>query len=201
MEGNLLTKTAELAMTVTLQYVREGDFVIDATCGNGHDTLALSKACGEQGSVLAVDLQEQAIRNSRRLLSGEGVSNTTFVHGDFLYLENYVTEHFSDKRPRAVVFNLGYLPGGDKSVTTTAESSAAAVRQALSLIEPGGIVMAVLYWGHTEGKKERDAVLHLAQTLSPKEYHAAYTSFPNQKKNPPEVLWITKKRQPLEAQK
>ena len=49
MEGNLLTKTAELAMTVTLQYVREGDFVIDATCGNGHDTLALSKACGGAG--------------------------------------------------------------------------------------------------------------------------------------------------------
>lgn len=197
MDGNLLTKTAELAMTVTLQYVREGDFVIDATCGNGHDTLALAKACGPQGHVLAIDLQEQAIRNSRRLLREKGISNTTLIQENFLYLRTCVRENFGELRPRAVVFNLGYLPGGDKSVTTTAESSAEAISKALSLIEPGGIVTVVLYWGHREGKAEREAVLHLAQTLSSKEYHTAYTSFPNQKKNPPEVLWITRKEQPM----
>lgn len=194
MQGNLLTETAELAMAVTLQYVREGDFVIDATCGNGHDTLALSKACGSDGRVLAVDLQEQAVRNSRELLKSEGLSNIEFIQGDFLNLKKYTEDVFGTVKPRAVVFNLGYLPGSDKAVTTTAEGSAEAVRQALSLIEPGGIVTVVLYWGHEEGKREREAVLYLAETLSSKEYHVAYTSFPNQKKNPPEVLWITKKQ-------
>ena len=88
---------------------------------------------------------------------------------------------------------MGYLPGGDKKVTTRTEDTLLAVQQALSIIAPGGIVTLVLYPGHEEGAREKDALLKFAEQLSTSRFHTAHVDFPNQKKNPPEILWITKK--------
>lgn len=203
MNDNLLTQTVSVAMTVTRSYLREGDTAIDATCGNGHDTLALAQAVGRNGRILAIDLQEEAILASKRLLSAHQIDNADFVQGSFVHLEEYwrawmenMERGMTAETPsnlRAVVFNLGYLPGGDKKVTTTTEGTLLAVQQALSIIAPGGIVTMVLYPGHEEGARERDAMLKFAKQLSASRFHTAYVGFPNQKKNPPEILWITKK--------
>lgn len=194
MEGNLLTMTAALAMEVTLKYVRKGDFVIDATCGNGHDTLSLAKAVGDSGYVMAVDLQEQAIQRTEALLKGAGIRQFVTVQGNFLYLREYAEKSGVQREPAAAVFNLGYLPGGDKSLTTKAEDTLEAVQKALSMIKTGGIVTVVMYPGHCEGKREMDMLLLWAETLASKKYHTVYASLPNQKNNPPQILWITKKK-------
>jgi predicted methyltransferase len=191
---NLITKTTELAMTITLQYVKEGDFVIDATCGNGNDTLVLSRAVGQSGRVLAVDIQQQAIDNTEKLLTDNGLSNTRCVMDSFENLGHIASVHFAGERPSAVVFNLGYLPGGDKTVTTVSGASLNAVKQALELIKTGGIVTVVLYDGHEAGRDEKCAILEMAGELPSRDYHVVYTNMLNQKKSPPEVLWITRKR-------
>ena len=94
------------------------------------------------------------------------------------------------------MFNLGYLPGGDHCITTTAEDTLIGLQEALRVIRPGGIVTVVLYSGHEEGAEEKRRVLSWAETLDPGRYHAAYTSFVNQSNDPPEIIWITKKQIP-----
>lgn len=196
--SNLLVRTTELAMHVTLAYIRRGDTVIDATCGTGRDTAVLAKAVGEPGKVYAFDIQQAAIDRTRERLIEEGILNERFasvqlIKDSFVTMGSYVPEGGA----AAVVFNLGYLPGGDHSVTTTADETLAGLKEALRIIRPGGIVTVVLYSGHEEGAREKQQVLSWAERLDPGAYHAAYTSFTNQNNDPPEILWITKKKHDL----
>lgn len=188
--SNLIVRTTELAMHVTLAYIRRGDTVIDATCGAGRDTVTLARAAGETGKVYAFDIQQAAIERTKEHLDEEGLGNVQLVHDSFVTMGSYVPESTA----AAAVFNLGYLPGGDHSITTTAEETLAGLREALKAIRPGGIVTVVLYSGHEEGADEKRQVLSWAESLDPGMYHAAYTSFTNQKNDPPEVIWITKKK-------
>lgn len=192
--GNLLTKTTDIAMYMTAGYLEDGDFAVDATCGNGHDTLSLSLAVGRSGKVLALDLQEEAVQATRALLAGQGIENVSVRQCNFVDIKNAAKEVCPDRQPSAVIFNLGYLPGGDKTFTTKIEDTMTAVAEALDLIRPGGIVTVVLYSGHREGAKEKKALLKMAEVLTADRYHAVYTSLLNQKKDPPEVLFITKKK-------
>lgn len=197
MENNLLTKTTELAMHLTCTYIRKGDFVIDATCGNGHDTLTLARAAGKGGRVLAVDIQKKALESTEALLkteTKEEMAEVILREGSFVRLDEYAGEVSDGAHPSAVVFNLGYLPGGDKALTTNKEDTIQALGQALDMIRTGGIVTAVLYSGHEAGAEEKAAVLAMAEQLPAEKYHVVYASMPNQRRNPPEVLWITKKK-------
>ena len=191
---NLLTKTTNLAMEITAKYIQPGDFVIDATCGNGNDTLALAQAVGPNGDVLALDIQREAIDASKALLEQEDIKNVCFGQTNFTAMKKFAGFAFPDRSPSAIMFNLGYLPGGDKNVTTTVEDSLYGIRDALELVAYNGVVTIVLYSGHEEGAKEKEAILEFAEMLPSDVYHVVYTKMLNQKKNPPEVLWITKKK-------
>ena len=102
-------------------------------------------------------------------------------------------EHVPEKGASAVVFNLGYLPGGDHSITTTADTTLKGLECALRIIKPGGIVTVVMYDGHEKGAEEKKAILGWAEKLDQSRYHVAYVSLINQKNDPPEIVWITKK--------
>ena len=190
---NLLTKTTSLAMEITLKYIHEGDYVIDATCGNGHDTLCLAEAVGSQGDVLALDIQRQALDATKKLMGEQVINHVCFAQTNFSQIKKYSGFAFPERRPSAIMFNLGYLPGGDKSVTTTAMDSLEAVKSALELIQEDGIVTIVLYSGHEEGAKEKQLILEFLQELPSNYFHVIYAQMYNQKKNPPEIVWITKK--------
>lgn len=190
---NLLTKTTNLAMDITLQYVKEGDYVIDATCGNGNDTLTLAEAVGPNGDVLALDIQREAIDASKKLMSEREIKNVCFAQSNFTGMQKFSDFAFPDRVPTAIVFNLGYLPGGDKSITTKMEDSLVGIKEALELVAFDGVVTVVLYSGHEEGAKEKEAILEFAQMLPSDVFHVVYTKMLNQQNNPPEVLWITKK--------
>ena len=104
-------------------------------------------------------------------------------------MEQYVPKN----NVAAVIFNLGYLPGGDHSITTMTETTMLGLDAALRVIRPGGIVTVVLYDGHEEGYREKQSILIWAETLDPKKYHVAYVNMLNQKNHPPEIMWVTKK--------
>ena len=186
---NLIVRTTELAMRITLAYIKQGDSVIDATCGAGHDTVTLAGAVGETGTVFAFDIQQDAIDCTGERLDEEGLRNVQLIHDSFVSMGAYVPEGSA----AAAVFNLGYLPGGDHSITTTADETLSGLKEALNIIRCGGIVTVVLYSGHKEGAYEKQQVLSWAESLDPGRYHVAYTSFLNQRNDPPEVMWITKK--------
>jgi ubiquinone/menaquinone biosynthesis C-methylase UbiE len=187
--SNLITRTTELAMSVTLRYIKPGDTVVDATCGTGQDTVVLARAVGSEGKVYAFDIQKSAHLLTEARLKSHGITNVHLVMQSFVSM----SEHIPEKSASAVVFNLGYLPGGDHGITTTADTTLEGLECALRTIKPGGIVTVVMYDGHEEGAVEKKAVLDWAGALDQARYHVAYVSLLNQKNHPPEILWVTRK--------
>ena len=190
---NVITKPTALSLKILSEYISEGDIVIDATSGNGRDTLALAKMTGSSGKIYAFDIQESAIKKTRTLLEKEGVlTRCELIQGSHLHIKELIPASVEGKGA-AVVFNLGYLPGGEKEITTEAETTVPAVAKALELIRPGGIIAVTMYSGHPKGAEEKTALLRFAAQLPQREYHAAHISYINQHNRPPELLLITKK--------
>ncbi|MCA8970274.1 MAG: FAD-dependent oxidoreductase [Planctomycetes bacterium] len=137
--------------------ISAGDLVIDATLGNGHDTVALARLVGDDGFVHAFDIDEQAIAVSTRRLRDERLSNVRCVRASHADMALHVQAAWRGK-VRAVVFNLGYLPGSAKERTTDPDSTIPAIRAALDLLAPRGILTVVAYVGHAGGLREATLV-------------------------------------------
>ena len=177
-----------IASDVLHQVIREGDTVIDATLGNGHDTVMLAELVGETGRVIGFDIQADAVgRTSARLLD----------HGLLDRCELYAEGHQNIANRvhapvRAAVFNLGWLPGGDKSVTTLWETTQVAISAALSLLEKGGGCTVCAYPGHEAGDRERFALMDWLATLRPQEFNVLHHRFLNAGPGAPECFVIQK---------
>ena len=100
---------------------------------------------------------------------------------------------YVDEKVALVMFNLGYLPGGDKGITTWTDTTLEAVKAALSLLEKDGLLCIIMYPGHSQGAEEKEALLRLAASLDKREYHCVRTDMVNQSGGAPEVLFITLK--------
>ena len=143
-------------------HIKEGDIAVDFTMGNGHDTAYLSKAVGESGHVYAFDIQQQALESTRKTLAAEGCpDNVTLIHDSHHNLKKYVDTPF-----RVGMFNLGWLPGGDKSITTMRETTLPAIRDAIELLDRDGILNIAIYPGHKEGDEEGKLVCEYLASLS-----------------------------------
>jgi len=128
------------------------DIAIDATCGNGHDTAILA-ALLPQGHIYALDIQPKALANAQQRVLGP----ITWILGSHARLP--------DVRPCLIVYNLGYLPGGDKTLTTQTDTTLQSLSHALQILQPGGALSIMCYPGHPEGAKEEQAILAWATTL------------------------------------
>lgn len=145
--------------------VRPGAFCIDATAGRGRDTALLCRLAGGSGRVLAFDIQQDAVDQTRALLEQEGLQAE--VHLDsHANMERYAEPESVD----CVVFNFGRLPGGDPNIVTLAESSLQAIDAGLRLLKPHGVMAIALYYGKENGYEERDAVLAHLKTIDPRTY-------------------------------
>lgn len=165
--------------------VTKDDVVVDATMGNGKDTLFLSRMASR---VYAFDIQDEAISATRALLEKHAATNVDLILDSHTNITNYV------RRFKGVIFNLGYLPGGDPHVTTRHETTVLAIDRLLPLIE-SGFMLIVCYPGHTEGKRETDAIARRLETLDSKVYQVTTIRHPHQPNNPPLIhLVIGKKK-------
>ena len=179
-----------LASDYLARTVQAGDTVIDATAGNGHDTLFLAGLVGETGHVYAFDVQESAIRATGECVRAGGLENrVTLIHAGHERMTEYVTGPV-----RAVCFNLGWLPGGNKDITTHWETTLQAVTQALSLLMPLGICTVCVYPGHAEGEKERQGLKPFLAALRPQEYNVLHQVFLNAGPDAPECYVIQRMR-------
>lgn len=162
------------------------DTVIDATCGNGHDTLKLAELV-PQGIVIALDIQSAAIERTQEL-----TQNHPHVH---LFQQCHTTfPSLTSKHPiKLIVYNLGYLPGSaDKNLTTITLNTLFSVKNALSLVMPGGALSIMCYPGHSEGEKEETALLTYISALPKSEWDICHHKWVN-RRSPPSLLIIQKK--------
>ena len=135
-----------------------GEKAIDATVGNGRDTLFLANAVAPGGVVFGFDIQATAIASARTTIEAERPDcRIVFFKEDHARMSEHIPagDHGTIS---AVMFNLGYLPGGGKSIMTTVPSTLAALEAAYIMLRPGGVVSVVAYTGHPGGREEADAV-------------------------------------------
>ncbi|NLM10872.1 MAG: methyltransferase domain-containing protein [Clostridiaceae bacterium] len=170
--------------------VRKGDTVIDATCGNGHDTLFLAGLVGDSGKVYAFDIQKEALCNTRkRLLDGGMINRCTLIHDGHENMHRYIKEPV-----KLVMFNLGYRPGGDHAICTKGETTFKAIRTALDLLVVNGLIVLVIYHGGDSGFEERDYLLKELPNLDSTRAVVMMTNFINLPNNPPILVCIEKIR-------
>lgn len=168
--------------------VRSGELVIDATAGNGHDTLFLARQVGDKGKVLSFDVQQEAIQRTQQLLGKENL-----LHRVDLILDSH--EHLQDYAHQpvaAIMFNLGYLPGSDHQIITRPETTVKAIKAGLTILRRGGIITTVVYTGHEGGKEEQAAIFAFCKNLSQKHFTVLHYSIINQINDPPSLLVIEK---------
>ena len=146
-----------------LEHIAEGNTVVDFTMGNGNDTLFLSRTVGASGRVYAFDIQEEALESTSRFLKeNDAPENYTLICAS-----HHRVREFVDEPIKAGVFNLGYLPrSGKKAVTTMRETTFPAVRAALELLAPDGVLIVAIYPGHEEGALEGEMLREYFSTLS-----------------------------------
>jgi len=142
--------------------LEQGDAAVDATLGNGHDTLFLARCVGRAGKVFGFDVQQAAVGNAGKRLDDAGVDSGCYA----LFCESHadMALHITTK-VKAVMFNLGYLPGGDKKIITQAHSTVAALSAAIESLSCGGILTVMCYPGHDGGADEADLVTNFVDEL------------------------------------
>lgn len=168
--------------------IHEGDTVIDATCGNGHDSLLLSSLAGEKGRLYCFDISLAAVETTKKRLAAESHFRNYYIINDgHENMDKYISEGV-----KSVVFNLGYLPGGDHSIITTPQNTITALKKSMEILAPGGIVIMTVYYGHPGGNTEKEKIIEYAGTIDSTLYTVIKTEFINQANCPPLLITIEK---------
>nr|WP_297275524.1 class I SAM-dependent methyltransferase [uncultured Agathobaculum sp.] len=167
--------------------VKPGAFCIDATAGKGRDTALLCRLAGPEGRVLAFDVQQEAVTQTRALLNAEGLT-AEVVLDSHANMARYAAPESVD----CIVFNFGRLPGGDPKIFTTAASSIPAIDAGLSLLRPGGVMALALYYGKENGYDEKNAILAHLKSLNDRVFTVLACDWLNRKHDPPLPIFIWK---------
>lgn len=191
-----LPRLTEMAHWLVSLWIRPGDFAIDATAGNGHDTAILARLVGLSGRVLAFDIQPEGLENTRLRLVEEGTfgEHIKLVLADHARLEQVASAEWLGC-VRVIMFNLGYRPNSERPVSTGLVTTLSAMGQSLGLLAEGGLMTVVAYRAHEGGESETQAILEWAMGLDDRLWHVARYDLPNIRSRPPILLAINKRKQ------
>ena len=179
------------AVQAISKYVNDTEtmFCIDATAGNGHDTCFLAGlgaflngAAQKNYSVLACDVQEEALQNTRERLNTYGLQ-AELVHVGHEKIAAYLPEN---SRLAGVLFNLGYLPKKERNadfVVTKADTTLQALISLFERLCPQGVICVHCYTGHAGGMEEYQAVHDFMTKLEPKLWRVLCVSDINRSHN------------------
>ncbi|MFW5991626.1 MAG: class I SAM-dependent methyltransferase [Halanaerobiaceae bacterium] len=188
MSGDFM-QGVEFSHALLRRHIDRGAYVIDATAGNGYDTLFLSGLVGKKGKIWALDIQKEAIANTQRLLKkNRAAEQVQLINGDHQHLLDYV-----NIKVDGILFNLGYLPGGNKKIITKKETTLKALRDGLDILKSAGIIVLVVYTGHSGGQEELKSLLNFSEQLDAGTYNVIHYHFLNQDTPPPQVIGIIKR--------
>ena len=167
-----------------------GGCYIDATMGKGNDTLFLCELAGENGKVLAFDIQQEALDATRELLRTHGKEQQAeLILDGHEHMDRYAMEESTD----VICFNFGYLPGGDHELATKADTSVQAVETGLRLLKPGGVMALCIYSGGDTGFEEKNQILDFLRKLDSRKYIVIVNHYYNRENNPPIPAFVVKK--------
>lgn len=178
----------DLAHDYWSRLISKGDHVIDATAGNGHDSLKLASLVltEDSGFLWALDIQQQALEKTREQLT----KNSIPLHNTSLINQSHATfpSSISPESIKLIVYNLGYLPGGDKAITTQTSSTIDSLDNARALIMKGGAISITCYPGHAEGAREQQQILEYLSDWPPYIWNCTIHQWPNRKLSPSLIL-------------
>lgn len=181
-----LPEHLQIAHCYWKEIIAHFDNIIDATCGNGKDSLFLASLL-TSGRLFCYDIQNQAIENTKKLFLEKNLKI------DSITMLEKSHENFSEIPPsfpiKLITYNLGYLPGGDKSITTQASSTLKSLNQAINIVIPSGAISITCY-SHKEGEQEKEAIYSFISELDKKKFNVTVHSW--LKKNAPSLVWIVK---------
>jgi len=182
---SLFQSHLDFAHLLWSHFITPGDWAIDATCGNGHDSCALLRL--KVGGLICIDIQEVAIEKTKKNLTSQSSQTEIFYHcgchSSFPLLSHPI---------KLIAYNLGYLPGGNKKITTHFETTLQSIQNACSLLTPGGIISITCYPGHPQGLEEKRRLLDELSHLNPMEWNVSHHEW--LKNFCPSVLILQKKR-------
>lgn len=183
---------AETAHQVIEQHLAAGDSAIDATIGNGHDTAFLSRIVGLTGTVFGFDIQAQALlTTSQRLQHQDLDRQVNLIQASHADMQRYIPQN-KHGRIAAIMFNLGYLPGADKRLTTQTDTTLQALDAGCGLLAAQGVMSVMVYPGHAGGDEEAQAVLQWFQRLNPQEFVGEVIDSQHPKPQSPRLFVIRK---------
>jgi hypothetical protein len=191
----LFNSHLDLAHRYWREVLSPGDIAIDATCGNGHDTLVISQLALTEGSgaLWALDIQSEALTNSRSLLERnlpEKLLKRVFFKQA---CHSLLPAELAESSVKLIVYNLGYRPGGDKAVTTQTETTLKSLQSAEKLLSEGGVISITCYPGHSEGAREESILVSYAAQLPPSLWSCCHHRWLN-RRSAPSLLLIQKKK-------
>lgn len=188
-----LQTTLSFAHSLFEKAIQPGDMVVDATVGNGHDTVFLAKLIGENGYVFGFDVQKEAINHTYERLCAENLVQRVTLFQEGHEKASIALPKDVHGKLKGVIFNLGYLPKGNKNIITKAETTISALEQFINIMATGGLIVLVVYHGHQGGKEEKEHILQYVSNLNQKKFHVLKYSFLNQINYPPFVIAIEKR--------
>ena len=178
-----MLRPLEMAHAFLSEIITKEDIVVDATMGNGHDTLFLARLAKK---LYSFDIQEQAIEQTTKRLAEAKLDNVELFLTGHENVDQYV------ESIKAAIFNLGYLPSADKTVITQPHTTIQALEKLCQRLVAGGRIAVMIYYGHAGGDVERDAVLDFVSQLPQQEFTVALYKTINQINQPPFLVMIEK---------
>ena len=170
-------------------YLKAGDTAIDATMGNGFDTIFLAEKLANIGQIYAFDVQQQALDATSSRLKSKALNNCYLIHDSHEKVLDYL-EKDSVNNIRCTMFNLGYLPSSDKAHQTSIDPTLKALDSCLSILDSPGIISVIAYTGHPGGREETEAVKAWANNLNTADYSITIEIPKTLKSSPPELIFI-----------
>lgn len=189
-----LTQTAHQRITEHFEG-QSKQLAVDATCGNGHDTLFLCQL--GFNTVIGFDIQADAIAQTQARLNTNNCQATLHHAGhdclsDFIQEQKLQQKNSKQTKIDCLMFNLGYLPGSDKSITTTVDSTLSALQQGCALLSNHGLISILCYPGHEEGALEQQAITQWLNTLLQQDWHIVEHQSPTVNMHSPALYQITR---------
>ena len=188
-----MDKVLAFSKKILKEVIDKNSIVVDATCGNGHDLLYLAQRAKAECHLYGIDIQEQAIGASRQLLASKTLQSDvtiTFLHNSHdIALHEAIKENSID----LIIFNLGYLPGGDHRIITRPKHTIEALKNAFSKLAKDGAITIVAYPGTPEGMNEKEELQFFLSELEQNKFNACHWHPLNQVNNPPELFIIQKR--------
>lgn len=176
-----IINTSTISKDLIANNVKLGDIVLDCTVGNGNDTLELAKLVGPNGKVYGFDIQSNAISITKNLLEVNNLlDRVNLINDSHENILDYIDESLD-----FIVYNLGYLPKGDKSIKTSSVSTVKSLRSSISLLSRNGLLIVTAYTRHHGGLEEKQALEKFLSNLDQKKFNTLKYEFINQKNNPP----------------